>query len=60
MSKLPVRFSSASLRNPPSKSPATPAKNTPEAKKAERVMSSFWLCMKYCGIQLKNSQNTQP
>ncbi len=39
---LPVRFNTASLSVPPSRSPPTPAKKTADAKSAERAISSLY------------------
>jgi hypothetical protein len=47
MFKFPVRLSSLSVTTPPSVSPSTPAKKTPEANAADFPMSRWWLCRKY-------------
>ena len=57
---LPVRFSTASLTVPPSRSPATPAKNTADEKRADLAMSTLYSCRKNDGSQLRYSHSVQP
>ena len=43
-----------------SAAPITPARKTLEANSADLPRFKFWLCRKYCGIQLRNSHRVQP
>ncbi len=56
----PVRFRIPSLISPPSKSPPTPAKNTADAKSADRRRSSWYSFRKNDGSQFRYSHSVQP
>src|SRR6266566_42718 len=60
MLRFLVFSNSLSLTMPPSMSPTTPEKKTPEANRAELWRSRWYSFLKKDGIQLRNSHSVQP